>query len=282
MTLRRVLPLLLVVLSLITIQAFPSDDTHMRLARISYLEGNVSYQNPVDPDWASASINMPLEPGDRIYTGPGGKTEIEFDDGSVVRLAEHTDVDIMDLRTDLVRIRILQGFTYINARGTADFEINTPAAAFSISRIGLYRFHVRENGDVDAIVRKGSLGAANDSFQRRIEQGERLYIHYADSGRPLLSMYGSRDAWDEWNDRRDADRVALASRRHIPDSVHIGVSELDRHGRWANVSSHGWVWVPHSVNALWSPYTKGRWLYRPFYGWTWVSYEPWGWLPYHY
>jgi hypothetical protein len=26
----------------------------------------------------------------------------------------------------------------------------------------------------------------------------------------------------------------------------------------------------------------GRWYYRPIWGWTWVSYEPWGWLPYHY
>jgi hypothetical protein len=281
---RRLLSFLVLILAVSSAQAFADDDPYMRLTRISYLDGNVSYQSISDTDWATAGINMPLEPGDRIYTGPGGKMEIEFDDGSVIRLAENTDMEVMALRTDLIQMRILLGFVYLNStRGDADFEINTPAAAFNISREGLYRLHVKDNGDVDVIVRKGSLEAANNFFVQRIGSGERLYVHYADSGRPLISRYTGRDAWDEWNDRRDADRVALiSSRRHVPDNVRMGVAELDRHGRWVNVSSYGWAWVPYAAGTSWSPYSTGRWLYRPFFGWTWVSYEPWGWLPYHY
>ena len=29
------------------------------------------------------------------------------------------------------------------------------------------------------------------------------------------------------------------------------------------------------------PFRSGRWCWYSF-GWTWVSYEPWGWIPYHY
>jgi hypothetical protein len=38
-------------------------DDYTRLARLSYIEGNVSYQHATDVDWAAASINLPLEPG---------------------------------------------------------------------------------------------------------------------------------------------------------------------------------------------------------------------------
>jgi hypothetical protein len=37
----------------------------------------------------------------------------------------------------------------------------------------------------------------------------------------------------------------------------------------------------HGVDPYWAPILLAK-CYRPFYGWTWASYEPWGWLPYHY
>jgi len=27
---------------------------------------------------------------------------------------------------------------------------------------------------------------------------------------------------------------------------------------------------------------NGQWILDPRLGWTWVSYEPWGWMPYHF
>ena len=46
-----------------------SDDDYTRIARISYMEGNVSFQGATDVDWTAASINFPLQPGDMIYSG---------------------------------------------------------------------------------------------------------------------------------------------------------------------------------------------------------------------
>jgi hypothetical protein len=262
--------------------ARPDDENYTRLARLSYIEGNVSYQHDTDVDWAAASINMPLEPGDRIYTSPDGRAEIEFDDGSVYRLARNTDVEILSLKEDLIQIRVLVGLsTLIVASGT-DFEINTPAAAFNTLQKGSYRFSVDDNGDSDAIVRKGKLEAANNDFSRRIESGEMLHVPIGNGSNPEFARYDRRDDWDEWNDRRNADLNASGGRRYLPDTVYIGVSDLHRNGRWVEVEYYGSAWVPYSVGAYWSPYSVGRWCYRPIFGWTWISYEPWGWLPYHY
>jgi hypothetical protein len=176
---------------------------------------------------------------------------------------------------------MLLGLATLSVSGDADFEINTPAAAFNTLREGVYRFDVVENGNTDAIVRKGALEAANNEFSKRLRAGDLLHVSPGDRN-PQMSLYDKRDAWDEWNDRRNADLRVEGNQRYLPDNVYVGSSELYRYGRWINVESYGTAWIPYAVDAAWTPYSTGRWCYRPFFGWTWVSYEPWGWLPYHY
>ncbi len=278
----RRLSLLIVVMGVASCMAFASDEGYSRIARISYLEGHVSFQHPNEVDWSAASINMALQPADRIYTGDDGRAEVEFDDGSVLRLAERTDLEVLSLRDDLIQLRVLVGLCSLTAHGGVGFEVDTPAAAYNTLEKGVYRFDVTENGDTDAIVRKGLLEAANNKYSQRIDSGELAHVTPGGQGAVLVSRYGPRDAWDEWTDRRDADVTAYESRRYLPDNVTMGVSELDQYGHWVVVDSYGPAWVPLNVAAGWSPYWEGRWCYRPFWGWTWVSYEPWGWLPYHY
>jgi hypothetical protein len=283
---RRLLPLTFTVFSLFSVlgltpglKAESNDDN--RLARISYLEGQVSFMHPKDVDWTAASVNMPLQPLDRVYTGTDGRLEIEFDEGSVIRLAERTDLEVLALNEDLIQLQVLTGLSTLTVRSGIRFEVNTPAAAFTAERKGVYRFDVAENGDSDAIVRKGRLEAVNNQFSREINSEEVIHVTPGDTGTHTVASYDGRDAWDEWNDRRSADTQARTSRQYLPDDVYIGAADLDRYGRWVTVADYGVAWIP-VADAGWSPYWDGRWVYRPFWGWTWVSYEPWGWLPYHY
>ncbi len=259
-----------------------ASDEYNRIARVSHLDGHVSFQHPGEVDWTAASINMALQPGDRLYTGEDGRIEIEIDDGSVLHLAEKTDLEFLSLNDDIVQVRILTGLATITLRSSVAYEIGTPAAVFNTLGKGVYRFDVVDSGDSDAIVRKGLLEAANDIFSRQVESGELIHVTAGDQGTEVVSSYNGRDAWDEWTDRRDADFMAYESRKYIPDNVYMGVSDLDAYGRWIVVDAYGPAWIPNYADASWSPYCEGRWWYRPGWGWTWVSYEPWGWLPYHY
>jgi hypothetical protein len=255
---------------------------YARIARLSYLEGGVSFQHANDADWAAASINMPLQEGDRIYTGYQGKAEIQLDDGSVFRLAENTDAEILSLEDNLIQFRMLLGLSTLTVASNLDFEVDTPAAAFNTLSKGVYRFDVVETGNTDGIVRSGVMEAANNQFTRQLRSGDLIHITPGDNGVQTIARYLSRDAWDEWTDRRTADMRASASAKYLPDYVYIGGSDLDRYGRWVTVELYGSAWVPLYPAADWAPYSMGRWCYRPLWGWTWVSYEPWGWLPYHY
>ena len=279
---RLLFPVFMVVVLVCTPAFAQNDDPYIQLTRISLIEGNVGYQRVPDEEWVAASVNMPLEPGDRIYTGNGGRVEVEFEEGSVMRLAESTDIEILALDEDFVHVRMLLGMVSITVEKNAAFEISTPAAAFSAEDDGIYRFEVAESGRGDAVARKGRLEAVNDNISRVIRTGELIRV-YPGAMDAEIASYSRRDAWDEWTDRRDADRRPTSSvGRYIPDNVSIGVAELDRNGRWVYVTNYGWGWVPHSVTSNWAPYSVGRWVYRPRFGWTWVSYESWGWLPYHY
>ena len=55
---------------------------------------------------------------------------------------------------------------------------------------------------------------------------------------------------------------------------------LAQYGTWINVEPYGTVWSP-SVMAGWRPFTHGHWVWSDE-GWAWVSYEPFGWLVFHY
>lgn len=279
---RRISFMILTAVIIMATGALSSDESYLRLTRISYIEGNVSYQRSPEVDWSAASINMPMEPGDRIYTGPNGKIEIEFEDNTVLQLAENTDIEFLSLNDDRVQLRMLVGLATLSVSSNSDFEVNTPAAAFNTVRQGIYRFEVDESGTSNAIVRVGKLEAANNYFSRSVDGRQRIRVRLGTDGNREVMAYDERDAWDEWTDRRVIDRRAYASRSYLPDTVYMGSAELDRYGRWVNIAGYGSAWVPNNVDSYWSPYSVGRWCYRPSFGWTWVSYEPWGWLPYHY
>ncbi len=257
-------------------------DDYARIARLSFTEGHVSFQHPSEVDWAAASINLALQPGDRVYTGNDGRAEIEFDEGSVLRLAENTDVELVSMDENLVQLRVLVGLCTLTRHDKIPFDVSTPAALFHTLHQGVYRFDVTQTGDSDGIVRKGSMQALGGNFSKEVGKNELIHVEAGDQSTPVISRYEGRDGWDEWTDRRTADEAAYVSTRYVPDYVYMGVNDLDRYGQWVDVGVYGYGWVPSYMGAGWSPYYDGRWCYRPNWGWTWVSYEPWGWLPYHY
>ncbi len=58
------------------------------------------------------------------------------------------------------------------------------------------------------------------------------------------------------------------------------IAYLAQYGTWMDVEPFGNVWLP-SVNSDWRPFAYGHWVWTDA-GWAWVSYEPYGWLVFHY
>lgn len=64
------------------------------------------------------------------------------------------------------------------------------------------------------------------------------------------------------------------------DYPEYNVDDLNQYGYWQDDHQYGRVWRP-SVVVDWSPFNNGHWAYDGN-DWVWVSYEPFGWIVYHY
>ena len=82
-------------LVLLTSTALAQDDPPPEAGRISYISGNVSIQPVTADDWGQAYPNLPVGPGDRIFTDSDGRAEIQVGQ-TYVRIGPNSDVTLVD------------------------------------------------------------------------------------------------------------------------------------------------------------------------------------------
>lgn len=275
------------------ISSFAEDETSepygdVRIARISLIEGEVLLQRADDEEWVAATVNMPLRPHDKLWATDGARGEIQFDDGSAVRLAENTSLDLLELEPDWIHLQLTLGVASFAARAPFRMgaqhpflELDTPQTTAQASRTADFRADVAEDGSTVVTVRKGEVELIRDEGPVVIAADQRAAIEGGDAPDYLVESAADPDAWDRWVRDRNADLARTENREHLPSDTEMGVTELNTYGTWNQIQPYGWVWAPR-VAVGWAPYHFGRWVWVEPWGWTWVSYEPWGWLPYHY
>lgn len=302
---KRALPMLLTLLSLLfisnssfaqtpdTIDADVEDEAPAgRVVRVSFVEGDVSFQRAGTSEWAAAIENLPLFAGDQVYAGNGARVELQLGRGSYIRLSENTALTITDLRDDGVQFEMPAGMAFVRVEQFASafkrFEVDVPNAALLLQEDGLYRINVRGDDNSEVIVRRGAAEVSTDEGSFKLREGRRLLIDTSVSGRLEVAYDTTQDDWDLWSTTRDATigqsvsgTPADVTQYETTYSDFYGVSDLSSYGSWYDDPSYGRCWRPR-VTAGWAPYRQGQWLWTPYAGWTWVSSEPWGWAPYHY
>jgi len=80
-----------------------------RVARLSFVDGDVSFLRAGVTEWAPGVENLPLLAGDQIFTGQGARAEIQLARGNYIRLSEGTELTITDLSTTFCNSRMLPG-----------------------------------------------------------------------------------------------------------------------------------------------------------------------------
>ena len=254
-------------------------------ARLSYLDGEVSFWRAGADDWAPATLNTPLAPGDILYAGPNGNVEIQVGPHAFVRAAYGTQIGLDNQEPDYIQLRVTGGQAALDLRGlppNSTIEVDTPNAAFTVDRPGYYRLDVDQNSSGLGVYRGGSAtmtpagGTATPvAANQQLTVAGTEPAHLALGAAPQLTM------WDTWNSQRTAYLIQTPSARYVGPAVY-GTESLDQYGRWRTVETYGSVWVPADVAPGWVPYSTGRWIWDPRFGWTWLDTAPWGWAPYHY
>jgi hypothetical protein len=261
-------------------------DIRQTVARISDIDGSVSYARGDDPDeWQSADRNAPVTLGDRLYTSDRSRLELQVHGGNFVRLGSSTDLAVLNLTDDTKQFAIKSGVASFQIRRLDSddvFEVDTPNAAITIQRPGDYRVDVeqgRKHADLGSRRTGGRRGRRRLALARKRRRPRDLGLRRLgavserlDPSPGRLGPLGGRARIA----RRPRPVLRVRERRHLR------VDDLDESGRWENIPSYGYAWTPTVVEAGWAPYRAGRWIWQDPWGWTWVSTEPWGWAPYHY
>src|SRR5215471_973311 len=71
--------------------ATPSSD-EPGVARVSFIQGQASYFRADGDDWTGVSVNAPLVTGDRFYSGPDSRSELQLAPGVYARLSSATEL----------------------------------------------------------------------------------------------------------------------------------------------------------------------------------------------
>jgi hypothetical protein len=265
-----------------------------RALRLSYIDGQVRLSQNGQVLAEQATANAPLLEGMNLTSADSGKAEIQFEDGSVARLAPDSSLTIQVLRGSgaaaKAEISVDSGLAYFEIQGGEQAGSIAVRFAGNLATVGGFTvFRVdMDNPPGQLAVFSGNLHLQNDAGTQPadLHGGENIALNGADPSQYNLSESVEANSWDAWNSDRDqaltaevTNQTGIAS--NYSESGNPAWNDLDANGNWYNVPGQGYVWSPYEASdTSFDPYGNGSWMWTPGFGYIWVSGYPWGYLPF--
>ncbi|MGC9293095.1 MAG: DUF6600 domain-containing protein [Acidobacteriaceae bacterium] len=283
----------------------PAQAPPVRVVRLSHVEGTVQMLHGNQMVFSQALMNMPVTQGSRIDTGVDGKAEIEFEDGSVARLAPNSSLEMDKLQvapdgTLITQMGQLGGLAYYELRddSTAPYTVVFGNRTVTLGANSTFRVDL-DASPADLAVLDGNVKVAGGTaYQAALHQGQTIQFDPTNTGKYTLANTVAANGWDQWNDSMDA-QEAEAAQNPIPAPMKTGgggspllasmygtlpgpMNMLNGYGGWYPIPGYGNVWQPFGMDAGFDPYGFGAWGMMPGMGAFFASGYPWGWMPFHY
>ncbi|MGH8176992.1 MAG: DUF6600 domain-containing protein, partial [Steroidobacter sp.] len=255
-----------------------------RAARLSLIDGEVSFAPAGTDEWAEAVLNRPITSEDRLWVGVDGRAELQVG-SATVHLDRETQFGFIELDDDVMQMSLTDGAMTIRVRRLAEREaiqIETPNATVHLRHPGEYHFEVDPDSDQTTVkTRSGEADVGGGSKTYTVRANEQGVFSGLDNLTAQVSPIASRTPFEAWANDRDRRAEQSESSRYVSRDV-VGYEDLDEHGEWIHEREHGYVWQPRYVAADWAPYRFGRWAWVSPWGWTWIDNARWGYAPFHY
>lgn len=270
-------------------------DSNVRIVRLSYIDGDAQVNTGTqDAEFTHAVTNMPVTAGMWLYTPKGGRAEVQFENGSTVRLVDDAQIQfeklaLADSGGKIDVINVDHGVVYLNFSKVKPEDSITVVAGgktLHVTKSSHLRIDADEKSTKIAMIKgEATLDAATPV---EIKNNETLAFA-ADTTDALKTAKGvdSIDA-DVWDSDRDHELSIVATRANsgntyaYPDAYSAQFASLGAYGNYYTVGGYGTFWQPFGMGPGWDPFMDGMWGYYPGMGYTWISTYPWGWGPYRY
>jgi hypothetical protein len=254
--------------------------------RLSQVTGTVSIDRDVGDGFEDALVNMPITEGTMLSTGIGF-TEVEFEDGSTLRLTPNSLVEFQRLvllpsGTKVSTINVERGTVYVSLPRSTDhqFKLSFGHQQTSLAPSTNLRLFLAGTSASLAVF-DGSVQIDTPTGPLFVSKKKSLVFDLA--GPPQITTSKNVEGpYDEWNQQAIEYHKRFATGNGFANAGNTsGISDMNYYGRFVNTGC-GALWRPYFATAVWDPFANGSWVWYPTWGYAWVSPYPWGWMPYHY
>lgn len=276
------------VLLLFTVPSFA--DSQVRIVRLGDVQGDVQIDRNTSQGFEKAFLNLPITQGVRLRVGKEGRAEVEFEDGSTLRIAPDTVVDfpqlsLRDSGTKATVVHLQEGTVYLNFVGNKDQDFTV---AFAHEKLSFTQSAHLRIGMADTVatvaVFSGDVRVEGDAGPMSLSKNQTASFDLSSGDQSKLAKEiepAPYDAWDKQQDQYQKQYAKSGSYSSYSPYAY-GTSDLNYYGNFINAPGYGTLWQPYFAGAGWDPFMDGAWAFYPGFGYSWVSGYPWGWVPYHY
>jgi len=254
-----------------------------------------------------ALLNLPIGPGDTIRTSDSRRSEIQFDNGTLIRLDYDTELKVetilapslssLDNVSNLVLKKGRAYIMYTEYNRRELFQILTPNAALKMNNHTVAQVVAAADGSAGVQVDNGKVEilfgpSEKKTGKEKIRSGERAVV--AADGSFRKAEFHDGTEFEAWNKSLNEAFVKTHDGltplpkpiQKMPKAVfYFAQNYSNLYGEWLWDQYLGYVWRPF-VNDFrypwgrWQPYFCGQWARRDG-RLFWVPQESWGWVPYH-
>ncbi len=251
------------------------------------VDGSIELLDSRYADSGEATVNQPMLVGDRYRLARTAHAELVLANGDLLRLGGSTDLAVLSLADSSDRasgethFRLLDGevqVVILERSEDAPARVQTHNANVYFHRAGAYVVRVGGEDWTEVVVREGYAEVETERGSLVVRDGEQAILEGERFPRSSVEVAGTFSPVERWGERlsEEAEQWAEAD---VDSGLGYAASSLADHGTWLEIGNRR-AWRPRA-RVGWQPYNDGYWYTTPS-GLTWVSYEPWGWVPYHY
>jgi hypothetical protein len=261
-------------------------DSQARIVRLSDVKGTVQIDKNSGLGFENAFDNLPITQGTQLRTRDTGRAEIEFEDGSTLRIAPDSTLvfstlGLSDAGKRISTINVLEGRTYVNWLGRSGDEFTLSFSQETVKLTEAAHFRVTVNSSAAQVASfKSEIEVLGPSGAVKVDKKKMVAFDLNDNDKAALATNFEEEAYDQW-DRQSVEYHDQYAKNNATQYGY-GYSDLSYYGAYSNVAGYGMLWQPYFAGTGWDPYMDGAWSWYPGMGFLWASAYPWGWLPYNY
>jgi len=261
-------------------------DSQARIVRLSDVQGTVQINKNSGLGFENAFANLPITQGTQLRTRENGRAEIEFEDGSTLRLTPNTAVEFSTLGSDdagkrVSTVDLVEGKAYVNWLGKSADEFTLKFSQEKVTLTQAAHFRVASSSSIAEIASfKNGLEVMGPSGTVKVDKKKMVTFDVHAEDQPMVAKNLEEDSYDQW-DKQSIEYHDQYAKNHSTPYAY-GSSDLGYYGGYSSVAGYGTLWQPYFVGAGWNPFMDGAWSWYPGFGYMWASAYPWGWMPYYY